>query len=350
MLSLTLIRNLNLSEDELPNLLNEISGKSQEQISSILFDIVESNFDNLNCNLIVLEFLKEWNHEIKDSKHRNVIIQNLKTINFYEIEPHNLKLEILKRTSADYVEFCFAILTQLNIPASFLRIASLEICVTKKSYSKICLSKILICPDYSALEKYLALKLLANINSILEIRRTNRIHEFDWLSFQEDYYETLQFFTRNEDNINVNMKCAYFFREYNRKTGKTYYCGFHNNNKYLICNAEGKDQLQEEDCLAFISIITNNYDFLETLPMEMLDFWTFVKISKHSFYISESIRSRVLKYLSDNTVQMIKKITLLENLKIILSDCDFIRYCEVLKFQSCMMDMNCTELFQKLIA
>lgn len=340
---------MNITENEIPNLLEDFSSKTEDQFSSIILDIIRTKFPELNCNLVILDFLKQWNYQVDDSEHRNIIVENLKSIKFYDIEPHILKDEILKNTSEEYLEFSFAILTQLNIPASFQRVAALEISRTKKDFSKKCLNKIISSSETSALEKYLALKFLLNINSIVDVRRIDIIQEFDWFNVQEDYYEILQSFCKNEEEINVNMKCTYFFQEYNRKTDKKYYCGFHNNSKYFICNAESKDQLQEEDCIAFISVLARNYEFLNNINIEMLDFWTFVKIAKHSFYATPLIKSKVSKFICDSTVEMVKKIILLKNLRLILSDLDFAKYYENLNFQSCMMDSNSRELFQKLI-
>ena len=224
-----LIKNMNLSTEERTNLLLDLMSENS-QIK--LIEIIKNKFELLNDNLVVLDFLKMNDVEFLDLYQRNSIVESLKKLPFYSLKPCNLTQYIRKKFPENFFEFSMNILTQLNIPASFL-IESTK--YAKDDYKNNCFEKILQ-SNCSFIEKYYCIKEL-------------------------------------DRNLPFNIKSTPFFEYLDRKTGEKWYCSIFNSKRYYILQKEPNDDknLQDEDFIALIYKITNDSNLMSLFSIDDLD-------------------------------------------------------------------------------
>lgn len=270
---LKLLENLNLNNQEILNLSFEISNCEKSKIPELLLQVISGKFSELNCNLEVLLFLEKNNFELEDSKKRMEIIDNVIELNFYSMKPNELKKNLLKITDSSNLEFCFTILSQMNIPAAFLRVCCLEILHNRK-YVINCFNRILS-SKASNLEKMLTMSIYCSLDSIESVEEIDELGEFSVYFAYQDYYKIK--INKTKKMINSKLKNdnyekennSYFFKEHNRNSGCSWYCGIHNSKKYYICSADNKPDLNNDDCLIGINLLKNNIDFLECMDEEI---------------------------------------------------------------------------------
>jgi len=216
-----IVKNMNLTESEMNDVLLELSLSDSKQI---IFSLIEKKYEDIKHNFCIINFLKNENVIIQDSSERFVYIKLNSNINFSNIFPENF----LKNINPNYLELFCDYYSYQDIPAIFL----IEI---NKILRRTCLAQQILLSSCSLLEKYIC------------------ICQFPELT-------------------NFQIFSIPFYEYSGRNTGTTWYCSIHHERQYIIQekNPFGTS-LQEKDCLALIYLKNNDEKILKMFSLEEID-------------------------------------------------------------------------------
>ena len=364
----------NLTVQESAKFLFELRDKEGEECNPLLVDTAKKKFSNLNHDLQVLTFLKEENVEIEDSKIRLRILDELKLVNWLDYNPCDVIIiaEKICLEKQDYLYFALLLITQMNIPCSYLRVACFY-CSTDRKYITYIIDGInrIIFSDASLAEKYLALKLLKLIteNEVLSITINDNFYSssnFLWDTYQEDgfsyevnHLENTYDLNDKGKNINIIPRTISFEEIESRKKRKKkdsvfntgWLMGIHNGLKYKIHmienqNSERKFVFTDLEYSIMIAVLSSDFNLLDDIFTYSINKSLFISISL--FLLNKknpAINQVFFSFISDSSEDINLKLKIM---KMLIDTEYFEQVSSILKNHRCLMTEEQKTIFEEL--